>query len=59
MRAENTQEKIAEMLDIGVMTVNDILKKYGNGQMSESVKDLQPYLYNIWNTNRQDNDSEN
>lgn len=47
------------MLDIGVMTVNDILKKYGNGQMSESVKDLQPYLYNIWNTNRQDNDSEN
>jgi len=53
LRAQYTQEIIAEMFGIGQKTVSDILSK--NGQMSEITKDFNPPLYNIWNLSKQDN----
>jgi len=53
LRAWNTQEKIAELLNIAQKTVSDVISK--NGQMAESTKDFKPYIYNIWNLQKQDN----
>lgn len=53
LRAWNTQERIAKLLNVPQQTVSDILTK--NGQLSESGKDFKPYLYNIWNLQKQDN----
>jgi hypothetical protein len=53
LRAENTQEKIAEMVlgDSGLhKTVSNIVDSGKNGQMSFFTKEFSPILYNIWNT---------
>jgi DNA modification methylase len=55
LKAWNTQQSIADILGIGVATVNELVNKFGNGQMSKS-EDFKPLLYNIWNTPKQDND---
>lgn len=53
LRAWNTQDTIAELLGITQSTVYNVLTK--NGQMSENDNDFKPYLYNIWNLQKQDN----
>lgn len=55
LKAENTQEKIAELMGITRKQIGNIID--GNiGQMSQITKDFKPYLYNIWNTPKQDNE---
>lgn len=54
LKAWNTQESIAEIMGIEQKTVSNVISK--NGQLSEFTKDFKPLLYNIWNTQKQDND---
>lgn len=50
LRAENTQEKIAEMLELPRQTITDKIKNFAEKrQMSEIGKTFEPLLYNIWN----------
>jgi hypothetical protein len=46
-------QNIADILGVGVATVNELVNKFGNGQLSKS-ENFTPLLYNIWNTPKQD-----
>ena len=52
LRAWNTQKKISEELKISEGKVNNILK---NPKFVKNEDDFKPYLYNIWNLQKQDN----
>lgn len=52
LRAQYTQEMIAEMFGVTQQTVANITKI---GQTSEICKDFTPPIYNIWNLRKQDN----
>lgn len=53
LRAWNTQEGIAKQLNISQKTVSNVLSK--NGKFTEITKAFKPYIYNIWNLQKQDN----
>jgi len=44
LQAVNTQEVIAEMVGVGIATVNEIVKKFGNGRNAESEKTFKPNI---------------
>jgi DNA modification methylase len=52
LRAWNTQESIADMFGISQPAVLNIIK---SGQMSETYKEFNPPIYNIWKLSKQDN----
>ncbi len=56
LRAQYTQEIIADMFGVTKQTISDILSKFG--QMSETLQDFKPPIYNIWNLQKQDNATE-
>jgi len=56
LKAWNTQESVAEAIGVGVSTINDIINKFGKQHLRESEKIFKPFIYNIWNTAKQDNE---
>lgn len=52
LRAWNTQASIAEELGVTQQTVSNTTKKM---QLQDFGKDFKPYIYNIWNLQKQDN----
>jgi hypothetical protein len=55
LRAWNTQQSIADMMGIGIATVNETIKKFEKVPGNYSEQNFNPFLYNIWNTPKQDN----
>jgi len=56
LKAWNTQESVAEVIGVGVSTINDIINKFEKRHLRESEKIFKPFIYNIWNTAKQDNE---
>jgi hypothetical protein len=56
LKAQNTQEAIAEVLGVHQDTVSDIVLSTEKRQLSDFRKTFSPLLYNIWNAQKQDND---
>jgi len=54
LKAEHTQEKIAEIFDISIGSVNEIINKFKNLHLHDSEKDFKPFIYNIWNIPKAD-----
>jgi len=54
LKAWNTQEAIAEIMNVEQKTVSNIISK--NGQLSDFTKDFKPLLYNVWKLQKQDNE---
>jgi DNA-binding CsgD family transcriptional regulator len=58
LKAENTQESIAERLNITQPTVTNIIGNFiKNGNLAEIYKNFTPYLYTIWTQNKQDKET--
>jgi len=55
LRAWNTQEKIAKQFGVVKQTVSNAIEKSKKMQTQEIGQDFKPYLYNIWNLQKQDN----
>jgi len=55
LRAQNTQEAIAELTDTPQQTVAAIVEKTRNGQVADFGKTFEPLLYAVWNIAKQDN----
>jgi len=55
LRAWNTQQSIADVLGVAQKTISNVISN--NAKIDESTKDFKPLLYNIWNTNKQDNNT--
>lgn len=56
LRAWNTQESIAETLGIkSKSTVGDVTRRVEKMQMQEIDPTFKPFIYNIWNLQKQDN----
>jgi len=56
LKAWNTQESVAEVIGVGVSTINDIINKFKKRHLLESENIFKPFIYNIWNTSKQDNE---
>jgi DNA modification methylase len=56
LKAWNTQEAIAEIMNVGIATVNDVIKKFEKRQMSIFEETFKPLLYNVWKLQKQDNE---
>lgn len=54
LRAWNTQQSIAEVFDSSVGNINAIIEKFKIVHLHEIEKTFKPYLYNLWNTQKQD-----
>lgn len=53
LKAENTQEKVAESVEVSDHTVSDVLKKFReNNKFIEISETFEPYLYNIWSLHK-------
>lgn len=50
-----TQQQIAEALEVPQRTVSDILS--GLTDSGETAKNFEPFLYNVWNLQKQDNNN--
>jgi len=56
LRAWNTQESVAKEMKVTQQTVSNIIGNFTkNREISEICKDFKPFLYNIWNLQKQDN----
>jgi DNA modification methylase len=55
LRAWNTQESIASIVGMGQSAIAKIIENIKSGQVSEFNKSFVPYIYNIWNLQKQDN----
>lgn len=55
LRAWNTEEGIGGAFDLSKQAVSEIINKSKNGHLAEIGQDFQPYIYNIWNLQKQDN----
>jgi transposase len=53
LRAWNNYECIAQTFNIDPKTVGNIVNSWKKVQMQETPKDFKPYLYNIWNLQKQ------
>ena len=50
LRAENTQEKVAEIIDMTQPRIKQILENFiNNNKFIEIYKTFNPFIYNIWN----------
>lgn len=54
LHAELTQKDVAEEIGVSEGYINEILKNCKNAE-NEEIKNFQPFLYNIWNTSKEDN----
>jgi len=52
--AWNSQESIAELMEVGQPSVVNIIDNIKNRQMSIFDKDFKPLLYSIWNQAKQE-----
>ena len=41
-------QRIAEIFDISIGSVNEIINKFKNLHLHDSEKDFKPFIYNIW-----------
>ncbi|MBF0555089.1 MAG: hypothetical protein HQK96_11140 [Nitrospirae bacterium] len=58
LRAWNTQEAIAEKFELTQKTVSNIIDNFRkNGNLAESTKNFNPYLYSIWSLKNGDDKS--
>jgi hypothetical protein len=56
LRAWNTQQSIADVLGVPRQTIVDVIKNAEKRHLSNFGKDFKPFIYNIWNTPKQDNE---
>ena len=54
LHAELTQQEVADRIGVSVSTINENIKKFENCKNAE-IENFQPFLYNIWNTSKEDN----
>jgi hypothetical protein len=55
LRAWNTQEAVAEAVDVTQPTVAGVVNSIKKDQLTDFYKSFEPLLYNIWNLPKQDN----
>ena len=56
LKAWNTQDSIADILGVPQNTISVLVDNIKKRQLSDFDKDFKPYLYNIWNLDKQDNE---
>jgi len=56
LKAYNTQQTISDILGVDQATIARIIDNMQNTIIGKMHKDFKPYLYNIWNLQKQDND---
>lgn len=56
LKAWNTQESVADEYGVTHPTVRSIVENVKNSTCGEFYKTFKPYLYNIWNLDKQDNE---
>ena len=52
LRAENTQEALAEKYGITKDGISKIIQKYNNCNSAKIIQNFKPFIYNIWNTQK-------
>jgi len=57
LKAENTQEHIAEVLNVPQKTISDLINLSGNSTSGNFAKDFKPILYTIWSTPKGDDNT--
>jgi len=55
LRAWNTQQGIAKELGVAQQTVSNVIDSTKNVHLQDFGKTFKPYVYNIWNIQKQDN----
>jgi len=56
LRAENTQEKIAELMQLTQPGILNIIENIKKMQLQDFYNSFISFIYNIWNLQKQDND---
>lgn len=53
-----TQQQIADELDITQQSISNVIDNFtNNGEIAKIGKDFKPFIYNIWNIPKQDNET--
>lgn len=56
LKAWNTQESIADILGVDRTTITKLIENVKKMQLHNFHKTFSPYIYNIWNLDKQDNE---